>query len=133
MINYIDDKLDIKTDHLRLYQILLNLISNAIKFTDQGYIDISYRLLDDQHIEISVKDTGPGISEADQSIIFERFRQIDESSIKKHGGTGLGLFICKSLVELMNGSIEVKSPKSGGAQFLVALPCLISETVTANQ
>jgi len=133
LINNIDDKLDIRTDHLRLYQILLNLISNAIKFTDHGYIDISYRLLDDQHIEISVKDTGPGISESDQSIIFERFRQIDESTIKKHGGTGLGLFICKSLVELMNGSIEVKSPKSGGAQFLVALPCLISETVAANK
>ncbi|MBS2100077.1 sensor histidine kinase [Carboxylicivirga linearis] len=119
----------IKTDRIRLYQIMLNLISNAVKFTETGFIDISYSSLDSKTLHISVKDTGPGISENDQKIIFDRFRQIDESTIKKHGGTGLGLSITKSLTELMNGSITVTNRPQKGAEFIVSLPCLVSKTV----
>ncbi len=121
----INEAFHINTDQLRLYQILLNLISNAIKFTEEGSVKINYTVLNDINLEISVKDTGPGISESDLKIIFDRFRQIDESTIKKHGGTGLGLSITKSLVELMNGSIEVITKPGEGAEFKVILPCLV--------
>ncbi len=131
-VENIDQPFFVKTDQLRLYQILLNLVSNAIKFTENGFIEISYTENKSDNIEISVRDTGPGISDNDKKIIFDRFRQIDESTIKKHGGTGLGLSITKSLTELMNGTISVKSPTGGGAEFIVALPCLVSETVSLS-
>jgi len=123
----------IKTDRIRLYQILLNLISNAVKFTETGFIDITYYTHDSKILHISVKDTGPGISENDQKIIFDRFRQIDESTIKKHGGTGLGLSITKSLTELMNGSITVTNRPQKGAEFIVSLPCLVSKKVALSE
>nr|WP_321451866.1 ATP-binding protein [uncultured Carboxylicivirga sp.] len=123
----IDTPFNIRTDRLRLYQILLNLISNAIKFTDSGHIRIRYYAVDKDTLEISVKDTGPGISNTDQKIIFERFRQIDESTIKKHGGTGLGLSITKSLTELMDGTIKVNAEVDKGTEFIIALPCLVLE------
>jgi signal transduction histidine kinase len=125
----IDEEFIIKTDQLRIYQILLNLLSNAIKFTEEGTIIINYNILNATTLEISVKDTGQGISESDLEIIFDRFRQIDESTIKKHGGTGLGLSITKSLVELMNGRIEVNTKPGMGAEFKVILPCLIPNNI----
>ncbi|MCG8579088.1 MAG: ATP-binding protein [Bacteroidales bacterium] len=116
-----DNELLIYTDPLRVYQILLNLVSNAIKFTDKGIVEINYSI-DNNELFLSVKDTGPGISEEHQKVIFERFRQIDESTIKKHGGTGLGLSITKSLVELMKGTITIHSQPYKGALFSVKLP-----------
>ncbi len=110
------------TDPLRVYQILLNLLSNAVKFTDRGHVDISYGLDNGENLWLTVTDTGPGISPKDMQLIFDRFRQIDESTNKKHGGTGLGLSITKSLVELMNGHIELISDPPNGAQFTIVLP-----------
>ena len=123
----VDNGLMIFIDPLRLYQILLNLVSNAIKFTEKGMVEINYTLCDTE-LTISVKDTGPGISDEDQKVIFERFRQVDESTIKKHGGTGLGLSITKSLVELMNGSITINSERGKGALFSVNLPIKVHQT-----
>ncbi|MCT4591470.1 MAG: ATP-binding protein [Carboxylicivirga sp.] len=134
LCNNLDKSLEIKikqastsplhvfSDPLRIYQILLNLVSNAVKFTEKGSVVISYKLSEDDKLLISVKDTGPGIPDKDKSIIFDRFRQIDESSIKKHGGTGLGLSITKSLVELMEGQIEVKSCQPHGSEFMISIP-----------
>ncbi|WP_430811818.1 MULTISPECIES: ATP-binding protein [unclassified Carboxylicivirga] len=110
------------TDRLRIYQILLNLVSNAVKFTEQGQVTINYALEENNIMVLKVEDTGPGISQKDQKVIFDRFRQGDESSNKKHGGTGLGLSISKSLAELMCGSIELISQPGNGALFIVKIP-----------
>jgi PAS domain S-box-containing protein len=116
-----ESELLIYTDPLRVYQILLNLVSNAVKFTEKGVVEIKYTIIE-KELSITVKDTGPGISDEDQKVIFERFRQVDESTIKKHGGTGLGLSITKSLIELMEGSITIDSKPNKGATFCVKLP-----------
>lgn len=118
----IKQKLFIYTDPLRIYQILLNLLSNAVKFTESGQIIIYYGVDSNNELMLSVKDTGPGISDKDQKVIFDRFRQVDESTNKKHGGTGLGLSITKSIVELMHGTIELTSVPPHGAQFTIHIP-----------
>ncbi|WP_439185648.1 ATP-binding protein [Carboxylicivirga taeanensis] len=117
-----DNQKVIYTDPLRVYQILLNLLSNAIKFTEKGQVEISYSITNDEWLTLSVKDTGPGISERDKAVIFDRFRQADESTSKKHGGTGLGLSITKSLVEMMNGKIDLISDPPNGSEFIVKIP-----------
>ncbi|MBK3518985.1 sensor histidine kinase [Carboxylicivirga marina] len=123
---------EILTDPLRVYQILLNLVSNAIKFTNKGFVEIDYSIINDNELKLSVKDSGPGISDEDQKVIFERFRQVDESTIKKHGGTGLGLSITKSLVELMNGNITLISKPRKGSQFIVKLPVKTISSIPTN-
>ncbi|MBI9061684.1 MAG: PAS domain-containing protein [Marinilabiliaceae bacterium] len=120
-----DQQFFIHSDSVRLYQVMLNLLSNAIKFTENGFVDIDYTILNHYHIQLSVKDTGPGISKKDQQIIFDRFRQIDESTVKKHGGTGLGLSITKSIVQLLGGTITLHSEPGKGAEFIIHLPCKI--------
>ncbi|KAA9032420.1 hybrid sensor histidine kinase/response regulator [Niallia endozanthoxylica] len=111
-------------DEVRIRQILLNLVGNAIKFTEKGYVKLSIeakpsntgnRALIDLHL--SVQDTGIGIPETERERIFEAFTQISGQSIKKYGGTGLGLSITKKLVELMNGKISVESEVSKGSEF----------------
>jgi len=121
------DNYNITTDPLRLYQILINLVSNAVKFTAEGFIEINYEIFDNSILYISVKDTGPGISEENKKIIFDRFRQVDESTIKKHGGTGLGLSITQSLVSLINGTIEVISSPKKGAEFIINIPIKLNK------
>jgi len=113
-------------DGLRLRQILLNLVSNALKFTEKGQVNVSvafcqnkYSLLDSIDLEIKVKDTGIGIPESQKQKIFEAFRQIEGQSSKKYGGTGLGLAITKSLIELMNGSVSVESKIGEGSIFTI--------------
>jgi len=120
-----DQQFFIHSDSVRLYQVLLNLLSNAIKFTENGFVDISYSIKNHHQIQLKVKDTGPGISKKDQQIIFNRFRQIDESTVKKHGGTGLGLSITKSIVQLLGGDISLCSESGEGAEFIVNIPCKI--------
>ena len=105
-------------DPYRLNQILLNLISNAIKFTEKGGVDISCRVLQDddteQVIEATVSDTGIGMDESFAKSLFQKFKQEDESVTRRFGGTGLGMSICKELVELMRGNIHVQSKKGVG-------------------
>jgi len=108
-------------DPTRLRQVLLNLIGNAIKFTDQGSIFIEAAVDQSTESEItllfSVKDTGIGIPEDKKGFIFEAFRQADGSTTRKHGGTGLGLAICSRLVEMMGGRIWVESEVGSGSTF----------------
>jgi two-component system CheB/CheR fusion protein len=107
------------TDPLRLRQIVSNLISNALKFTEEGYIEFGYEVQD--QIVIFVKDTGIGINEEETKIIFERFKQAGHSS-KKHEGTGLGLAISKGLAELLEGKISVASKPAKGSEFYFTFP-----------
>ncbi len=108
-------------DHTRLQQVILNLVSNAIKFTEKGTITLQATVQDGE-IVISVSDTGIGIAAEDLPIIFEEFRQVDGSSHRRYGGTGLGLPITKKLVEMHGGRIWVESQVGVGSTFYVALP-----------
>jgi CheY-like chemotaxis protein len=117
-------------DMLKMKQILGNIINNALKFTREGSIDISYQQQNGV-FQFSVRDSGIGISEADMPKVFERFRQIETELGKSSGGTGLGLAICKSLVELMGGKIYVQSEVGRGSTFTVEVP-LIVEAVDEN-
>ena len=108
-------------DARRVSQVLLNLVGNAIKFTDQGEVGITASLADGQ-FALEVRDTGPGIADADQERIFGEFQQIDNSSTRKKGGTGLGLAISKRMVEIQGGMISVESALGRGSTFRVVLP-----------
>ncbi|MCG8673071.1 MAG: ATP-binding protein, partial [Pseudomonadales bacterium] len=113
-----DDVPDIiASDPTRLSQILLNLTSNAFKFTHKGGITIQVSMADSEHILFEVIDTGIGLSEDQQAKLFKSFSQADQSTTRKYGGTGLGLYISKSLTELMGGEIGVKSVLNEGANF----------------
>ncbi|MBL8233170.1 MAG: response regulator [Bryobacterales bacterium] len=105
----------------RLRQILLNLASNAVKFTDAGHLRVGLAMEPGGSLRISVADTGIGLSDAHRSFVFERFTQV-ESRERNVGGTGLGLAICRQLVELMGGRIWVESEEGKGSTFFVALP-----------
>jgi len=108
-------------DPLRLGQVLTNLISNAVKFTDRGEITATITCVVEtpQEVELrfAIRDTGPGISSDAQSRIFDNFAQADSSTTRKHGGTGLGLPISKQLIEMMGGRIHVESVPGAGAMF----------------
>ncbi len=108
-------------DELRIVQILNNLLSNALKFTAVGKITVeavrTARVNDKIELFFIVKDTGIGIDAADKDKLFQSFSQVDASISRKYGGTGLGLTICKQLVELMGGKIEVESEKNKGSTF----------------
>jgi CheY-like chemotaxis protein len=112
----------INTDESRLRQIFMNLLSNALKFTEQGYIKFGYKVKSQYLIECFVEDTGIGIPDEMRSLIFKRFRQIDDSLTRRFGGTGLGLTICEGLVRLMGGKIWVDSKIDQGSTFFFTLP-----------
>ncbi|HSE78674.1 MAG TPA: GAF domain-containing protein [Alphaproteobacteria bacterium] len=108
-------------DERRITQVLLNLVGNAIKFTERGSVKVIATARNGA-FRLAVRDTGPGIAEADQARIFEEFQQVDNSSTRKKGGTGLGLSISRKIVELHGGSISVESTFGQGATFWVDLP-----------
>jgi signal transduction histidine kinase len=108
-------------DEQRLTQVLLNLVGNAIKFTDAGEVRVTAKAVNG-HFAVSVADTGPGIPEHERSRIFEQFHQIDSSNTKTKGGTGLGLAIAKQIVEMHGGRIWVESALGKGSTFLMELP-----------
>ena len=110
-----------KGDHQRISQVFLNLVGNAIKFTEAGEVRVEATASDDTFV-ISVSDTGPGLSEADQQMIFEEFHQVDGSSTRKKGGTGLGLSIARRIVEMHGGRIWVESTEGKGSTFWFTLP-----------
>lgn len=116
-------KENIITDFTRLRQILVNLVSNAIKFTYKGYVEFGCFARDEQTIQFYVKDTGIGIEENKQSIIFDRFRQADDNYLsRRYGGTGLGLSISKGLLDLMQGEIWLESAPGLGSTFHFTIP-----------
>jgi PAS domain S-box-containing protein len=118
----LSDNRRIISDHTKLRQVLDNLLSNAIKFTHSGRIVFRYKLTDDS-LKVDIEDTGIGIKSDLQSIIFERFRQVETSYTKKYGGTGLGLSITKAYIEKMGGKIWVHSELGKGSTFSFILPC----------
>ncbi len=127
-----DKEFTIMTDGNRLRQVLTNLIENAFKFTEEGRVEFGYTFKTDDRqgplIEFFVKDTGIGIPKDKQNIIFERFRQADDTSTRKYGGTGLGLTICKNLMSLLNGEIRLESEDGKGTCFYISLPLTGSVT-----
>ncbi|MBX3080865.1 MAG: PAS domain S-box protein [Anaerolineae bacterium] len=126
----LDPKLprEVLADYGRLKQIIINLLSNATKFTDRGEIRLDVAKVDTDKWSITVTDTGIGIPSHALEYIFEEFRQVDGSEQRRYGGTGLGLAIVKRLVLLMNGTIRVTSKVGEGSTFIVTLP-LVVETV----
>ena len=122
-----DDLPEIVGDRDRLVQVLINLFSNAIKFTDAGSVTCQARRAGGA-IEVSVRDTGVGISEADQHKLFERFRQVGDTLTEKPKGTGLGLPICKEIVEHYGGHIWVESEPGRGSTFSFTLPIQAAAT-----
>jgi signal transduction histidine kinase/DNA-binding response OmpR family regulator len=114
----------IETDKLRLEQILKNLLSNALKFTSKGSVNLNITPLKDNHsfICLTVKDTGIGIPKEKQDLIFEAFQQADGSTRRKYGGTGLGLSISRELSKLLGGEIKVTSEPGKGSEFTVYIP-----------
>jgi signal transduction histidine kinase len=113
-------------DERRITQVLLNLVGNAIKFTDAGEVRVQ-AIVANGALVVSVSDTGPGISERDQQEIFEEFRQVENSATAKKGGTGLGLAIAKRIIELHEGRIWVESSLGKGSTFSFRLPVRVEQ------
>jgi len=118
-------------DEQRLTQVLLNLVGNAIKFTDAGEVRIAAGAADD-HFSVSVSDTGPGIPAEEREHIFEKFRQVDSSNTRAKGGTGLGLTIAREIVEMHGGRIWVESRLGQGSTFRMQLPVCAPITAGAT-
>jgi signal transduction histidine kinase/DNA-binding response OmpR family regulator/CHASE3 domain sensor protein len=127
-IDYKDAPLVIKTDKMRLEQILKNLISNAIKFTAKGSVTLTISKPDttDNYLAFAVNDTGIGIPKDQQPLIFEAFQQADGSTKRKYGGTGLGLSISRELARLLRGEITIYSEPGKGSTFTLTIPLTIS-------
>lgn len=116
------DNPNIVNDSDRLRQILVNLISNALKFTSIGKVEVSVWEVSQERIAIAIKDTGIGIEQADLKYIFDEFRQANQTITREHGGTGLGLAISDRLVRLMEGTISVESKVDEGSTFTIEIP-----------
>jgi len=113
---------EIYGDPKRIQQVLVNLVNNAAKFTETGSIQVHIYKAVDTSWACDVVDTGPGIAEDDQKLIFEPFRQVAKTVTRSHGGIGLGLSIVKRLVDLMGGHISLNSSPGQGSTFTVCLP-----------
>ncbi len=125
-------EINIISDELKIHQILTNLINNAFKFTKEGSVEVGYSLVVDK-ISFYVKDTGPGISEEHQTKIFERFFQIDSSMTRGYEGSGLGLSICKGLVEMLKGEIWVESVLNQGTIFHFTIPLIEGKPLVISE
>jgi PAS domain S-box-containing protein len=131
--NFENEAFMINSDILRLEQVLINLITNAVKFTSSGLIEIGYEPKKNNKIGFYVKDTGIGIEAQKIDLVFERFVQIEEVNRKQQQGTGLGLSISKSIIELMGGTIGVHSVVNQGSVFFFEIPCVIRLNPEPNQ
>jgi PAS domain S-box-containing protein len=129
----VSDKLpqSVMSDGGRMKQVLLNLIGNAIKFTEKGEVKVCAKLLSisksQSELQISIKDTGIGIPQEKIGALFNMFSQVDSSTSRKYGGTGLGLAISKQIVDLLNGSIAVSSDEGKGSCFVVTMSCELAK------
>ena len=120
-----DNDLMVHTDKHKLEQIILNLVSNAIKFTEVGGIKINVDVIEDKTLKVDVIDTGIGISDENKKLIFEEFKQVDLTRTRKYQGAGLGLAICRKYIELLGGTISVQSNEFKGTTFSLSLPNVI--------
>jgi signal transduction histidine kinase len=114
-------------DGARLQQILVNLVNNAVKFTDRGTVHVRLFCPAPNKWAVQVSDTGSGIHEKELPYIFETFRQVEGGATRVHGGFGLGLSIVKQLVNLMNGEINVQSKANVGTTFTITLPLVVPD------
>lgn len=126
VIEFPEERVFVKADETQLKQIAINLIGNALKFTPEGLITVGLKYTfdtntDEYDLSFYVSDTGIGMTEEEQKRLFQRFAQANNSIATQFGGFGLGLIICKGLVELMGGKISVESTKGQGTKFTVAL------------
>lgn len=132
-----DEKSFVRSDPIRLRQVLTNLVGNAIKFTHTGHVEFGYDLEDSKTLRFYVKDTGIGIAPDKLQVIFERFMQADSSPSRKYGGSGLGLAISKGLVELLGGRMWAESELGVGSVFYFTIPFVSAarkvEEPTANR
>ncbi len=112
----------IYSDSARIKQIILNLLSNAAKFTEQGHIKVATKLVEENFLSLSVEDTGSGIPVDYLDLVFEEFRQVDGSNTRKHGGTGLGLAISRKLARMLGGDLTVQSEMRKGSTFTLTVP-----------
>ena len=121
-----DAPLVIRTDKMRLEQILKNLLSNALKFTSEGSVSLEIKKhpTDEKRVQFTVKDTGIGIAREKQPLVFEAFQQADGSTKRKYGGTGLGLSISRELAKLLRGEITLKSGVNEGSEFTLTIPVI---------
>ncbi len=110
------------SDRRRVKQVLMNFLSNAVKFTDKGNIKITAGVYEDDMIEIRIIDTGIGIEEQDRHKLFQPFQQIDTSLTKRHEGTGLGLHLTRKLADLLGGNVQAKSESGKGSEFIFRVP-----------
>ena len=128
----------VMVDDIRLKQILINLVSNAIKFTEQGLVELSLNLIQETadacQLSFCIRDSGIGIAQNKLETLFEAFTQSDSSTTRRYGGTGLGLTICQRLVTLMNGTLDVTSEINSGSEFIVTLtlPIALEQTNEAT-
>ncbi len=116
----------VKSDKRRLKQIIINLLNNALKFTEEGKITIEVFPHSDK-VSISVCDMGIGIKEKDMEKLFQPFQQIDMSSSRQYEGTGLGLYLCSKLANLLHGNITAKSQYGKGSIFTFTFPAIFKE------
>jgi signal transduction histidine kinase len=113
----------LKSDRQKVKQIVLNLLSNALKFTPSGSVTLgAAHDVKARQIVIKVVDTGVGIAADDQKKVFEDFRQLDSSPTRGYGGTGLGLSICRRLAQMLGGTIDLQSAAGQGSTFMLRLP-----------
>jgi PAS domain S-box-containing protein len=120
-----DQDISILSDHDKLFKILYNLLNNAIKFTPEGEVALGYLIENREsmpYVKFFVKDSGIGVSQDNQNVIFNLFRQEDDSQSRKFGGTGIGLSLAKKYTELLNGHIEIQSEVDRGSEFTVWIP-----------
>ena len=122
----------LNTDKTKLEQIFYNLVGNAVKFTDAGFVNIYIEIVENKDFRFEVKDSGIGIAEENISTVFEEFRQAEEGMNRKYEGTGLGLTICKKYVELFGGEIEVQSKLGVGSTFRVEIPGIVESELESG-
>jgi signal transduction histidine kinase len=122
----------VHVDPDRLREVITNLFDNGVKYTDSGKISIALTGNNDV-VQLYVKDTGPGIPATDLPHLFQKFYRVDSSATRSIGGTGLGLFICRKIIELYNGRIWVESTVGQGSTFYINLPRISSQKATELQ
>jgi CheY-like chemotaxis protein len=124
---------NITADWTKINQVLINLFKNAVKFTKSGKIEFGLRKIDSGWLSFYVKDTGIGIPEDKHEVVFEFFRQLDDSDTREYGGVGIGLAISKRIAEVLRGSLRVESIQGKGSTFYFNVPVTLTNTDTQSK